>query len=39
MSKKKGKKSGYKATLVKLAIATASIDFLIEVIRLIKEFL
>lgn len=40
MSKKKRKKkSGYNATLTKLAIATASVDFLIEVIRLVREIL
>lgn len=39
MSKKKGKKSGCKQTLTKFALATAIINLLIEVVRLIKEIL
>lgn len=38
--KKKGKKKdGCKLTLTKLALTTASVDLLIEVIRLIREIL
>lgn len=40
MSKKQGKKkSDYKLTLTKLALATASVDLLIELIKLIKAIL
>ena len=39
MSKKKDKKSGRKQTLTKFALATALINLLIEVVRLIKEIL
>ena len=39
MSKKKDKKSGYESDLTKFALATATMNLLIEVIRLIKEFL
>lgn len=40
MSKKQGKKrSDCKPTLTKLAFATASLDLLIEIIKLIREIL
>ena len=37
--KKDKKKDGCKLTLTKLALTTASVDLLIEVIRLIREIL
>lgn len=39
MSKKKDKKSSRQTTLTKYALATAIINLLIEVVRLIKEIL
>lgn len=40
MSKKKGKKkSGRKLDLAKLTLATATVNFIIEAIRLIREIL
>jgi hypothetical protein len=39
MSKKKGKKSGCKKTLQKLALATAAVNSLLNIIQIIRELL